>query len=217
MTRNHDQRSLIEHWDGTAWRQVRSPGIAGSELTGVAAVSARNAWAVGISRGRALILHWNGTTWSRMPIPSLIGQLSDVTATSARNAWAVGNVFPRGSVNAHPLILHWDGTRWNRTPSPNPPSEPRGNWLFAVAAAGPRSAWAVGGTSITSADTTTLILHWNGTVWRRQRSPNQPGGPNLFGVAATSGRNAWAVGYATASSSSTVIVRWNGRSWDLVR
>jgi hypothetical protein len=182
----------------------------------VAAVSAGNVWAVGISRGRALILHWNGTTWTRMPIPPLVGGLSDVTATSARNAWAVGSVFPRGSVRAHPLILHWDGDRWSRTPSPNPPSDPRGNQLFAVAAAGPGSAWAVGGISITSAGTKTLILHWNGTAWRRQRSPNPAGGPNLFGVAATSGRNAWAVGVTTASSFRAVIVRWNGSSWGLV-
>ena len=63
-------------------------------LSGVAAVSARNAWAVGESAGgKALILHWNGTRWRQVPLPSLTrySSLSGVAATSARNAWAVGH------------------------------------------------------------------------------------------------------------------------------
>jgi hypothetical protein len=47
-------------------------------------------------------------------------------------------------------------------PSPNPPSNPRGNQLYAVAAAGPRDAWAVGYTTDASR---TVILSWNGTSW----------------------------------------------------
>jgi hypothetical protein len=55
-------------------------------LSGVAATSASNAWAV----GGALILHWNGKTWKRVPSPSSAAGLSGVAATSATNAWAVG-------------------------------------------------------------------------------------------------------------------------------
>ncbi len=58
---------LIEHWNGGSWRLVPSPAPAGSVLYGVAATSARNAWAVGTIRTgppRAhltpLIVHWNG-------------------------------------------------------------------------------------------------------------------------------------------------------------
>jgi hypothetical protein len=35
----------------------------GASLTGVAALSATNAWAVGATNGKALIEHWNGTGW----------------------------------------------------------------------------------------------------------------------------------------------------------
>ena len=55
------------HWNGTAWKpQARNENL---ELTGVAATSARNAWAVGyscnIDCGTSLIVivHWNGIAW----------------------------------------------------------------------------------------------------------------------------------------------------------
>jgi hypothetical protein len=63
-------RSLILHWDGTAWSQVSSPsaGPASNVLNGVGADSATDAWAVGYYVSKsvryALILHWNGTAWS---------------------------------------------------------------------------------------------------------------------------------------------------------
>jgi len=69
-------KTVIERWNGTRWKLVRSPSLTGgatgrpAELIGVAAASARSAWAVGL-RGRVfriakpstVALHWNGTTW----------------------------------------------------------------------------------------------------------------------------------------------------------
>jgi hypothetical protein len=40
-------RTLIEHWNGTAWTQVPSPSPVDSTLFGVAAASPTNIWAVG--------------------------------------------------------------------------------------------------------------------------------------------------------------------------
>jgi hypothetical protein len=39
--------TLIEHWDGSNWSIVGSPGSASWQLNGVAAVSANDVWAVG--------------------------------------------------------------------------------------------------------------------------------------------------------------------------
>jgi hypothetical protein len=51
-------QTLIEHWNGTSWKQVTSPNPGGSSddssLGGVAATSSTNAWAVGD--------YYNGTT-----------------------------------------------------------------------------------------------------------------------------------------------------------
>jgi len=69
----------------------------GGELVGLAATSARNAWAVGYtgsvySRSEPLIARWNGTSWKRVPSPvpggSALSSLNGVAATSARSAWA---------------------------------------------------------------------------------------------------------------------------------
>jgi hypothetical protein len=59
--------TLILHWDGTRWSQVKSPNP-GSEYGGlesVTAVSPKDAWAVGDYQDHALILHWDGTRWSQ--------------------------------------------------------------------------------------------------------------------------------------------------------
>jgi hypothetical protein len=46
---NADFSTLVEHWNGTAWRRVASPGLSSAQtgLFGVAASSSRNVWAVG--------------------------------------------------------------------------------------------------------------------------------------------------------------------------
>jgi hypothetical protein len=76
------------------------------------------------------------------------------------------------------------------------------------------SIWATGGYTGSQPGSKTLILHWNGSRWRRQATP-QPGTFNsLLGIAATSAANAWAVGYVSNGSvSRTFIVHWNGSSW----
>ena len=56
-------QSLIVHWDGTTWKQVRVGARAMSILRAVAATSARDAWAVGQACARILIVHWNGQEW----------------------------------------------------------------------------------------------------------------------------------------------------------
>jgi hypothetical protein len=217
-------RTLIEHWNGTAWRQVPSPNAGGpsnsNELTSVAATSSRNAWAVGQyfngTTYQTLIEHWNGSTWRHVPSPNpggpgRIHELQAATATSTSNAWAVG--FYRSGGIVRTLIEHWNGTSWTHVRSPNPGTV---NQLSAVAATSSRNAWAVGqyfnGTTYQ-----TLIEHWNGTAWRHVPSPNagRPGKPNgLDGVTATSASNAWAVGdYGSGHISRTLIEHWNGTAW----
>lgn len=193
--------TLIEHWNGTAWRQVPSPdpSHANNVLHGIAATSAKNAWTVGwIANSQnayqTLILHWNGTMWKRAPSQNPGGSSNDnilqaVAAVSASNAWAVGSAFTTGF--AQPLIEHWNGKAWRSVPAPSPsPSVP--SWLTGVTAISARDAWAVG--SYGSTDQHTLIEHWNGKSWRRVRSPSPGLSAVLVGVA-SSRTSIWAVGY----------------------
>ena len=119
-------KTVILHWDGTAWKTVPSPNgpLLINGLSGVAATSASDAWAVGGNGGNGesntLILHWNGTTWKTVPSPSPGNDtlINGVTATSATNAWAVGTFNLSGDV----WILHWNGTAWKAVPTaPTPP------------------------------------------------------------------------------------------------
>jgi hypothetical protein len=200
-------RTLIEHWDGKAWKVQPSPSpgyING--LGAVAATSSTNAWAVGAHRNGTLIEHWNGKSWQTQSSPSSnsFGDvLNGVAATSSINAWAVGRT-GTGST----LIEHWDGTSWTVVPSPTPTGS--SDVLNAVAATSPTNAWAVGSYGTTSQ---TLIEHWDGTSWTLVSSPH-PGYYNaLFGVAATSPTNAWTVGFYHPLLGDTLVEHWDGTSW----
>jgi hypothetical protein len=215
-------KTLIAHWNGTAWKRVTSPSPSGDDsLQGVAATSASNAWAVGFTDsdtgtgGRTLILHWNGSSWKRVPSPSsgTFAALDGVTATSARSAWAVG--FARGGI----LILHWNGSSWRRVHSPG-----INGTLQSVAASSGHAAWAVGfagnpGGAGIAPTNHPLILRWNGTAWQRVPTHLAPGLGNLRGVAVTASGTAWAAGCAGCSAEgagASLIEQWNGTAWHRV-
>jgi hypothetical protein len=216
-------RTLIEHWNGKRWnvQPSLSPSRTESELHGVAATSARNAWAVGWDCGRTacrtLIEHWKGKTWKLQasPNPSHASQLRSVTAISATNAWVVGYYLRHGV--SRTLIEHWNGRSWKVQPSPNLGSFD--NDLAAVSASSSSNAWAVGryfdGTS-----ERTLIEHWNGKRWKVQLSPdagsvtdaNEP-----QGVAAISPSRAWVVGDVFKGKVfHSLVEHWNGKRWKVM-
>ncbi|HKZ75675.1 MAG TPA: hypothetical protein VJ259_03320 [Actinomycetota bacterium] len=187
-------------------------------LTGVAATSASDAWAVGrCSAGdpdKTFILHWDGSTWERQPSPNVgwgINTLDGVAAISPSDAWAVGQFAPEGGTSYRPLILHWDGTGWTRQPTPDD-GQPFYS-LRGAAATSSSDAWAVG-----PGNSGAVILHWDGTAWTHQAVPELGPGiyPSLFGVAATSASDAWAVGsygWLTEEPLQGVIFHWDGVAW----
>jgi Bacterial Ig-like domain (group 3) len=224
-------KTLVLHWNGTAWSKVKSPSPSSlfSELDGVSARSGSDAWAVGrywnvtASVWDSLVLHWNGTAWSKVksPNPGLsFSQLYGVSAVSGSDAWAVGSYDTSDGGVTKTLVLHWDGTAWSRVNSPSPGSGLNG--LTGVSAVSGGDAWAVGSSS--SYDNPyvigTLILHWNGTAWTKVSSPS-PSSVSynyLEGVSARSGSDAWAVGdYGDCATAlfkrATLVAHWNGTAW----
>ncbi len=118
-------RTLIMHWNGSSWKIAASSNRGGpaSEniLTGVAAASASEIWAVGkYDDGAAfqtLIERWNGTSWANVASPDPGGPannnvLNGVTAASTSNVWAVGYYFKQGGAY-RTLTVHWTGTAWS--------------------------------------------------------------------------------------------------------
>ena len=222
--------TLIEHWDGTRWRHVKSPNPGGRVLglRGVVAVTARKAWAVGVygngTAAQTLVERWNGSAWKVVPSPNPGGvshsdSLTAVDATSRANVWAVGS-FRRQGTN-RTLTLHWDRSAWKRVHSPNPGGSDVDNLLNGVAVLSPSDVWAVGAHN-TSHGQHTLILHWDGSGWTRVKSPNPSESVNfhtdvLYAVSGSSQSDAWAVGgFYDGTAKRALTLHWNGDHWSSV-
>jgi len=195
-------RTLVERWQGSAWRAVPSPDApsGGSFLNAVVAVSASDAWAVGLSRSpggpaRTLVLHWDGRRWAITPSPNAgpgDNSLVSVAAASVRDAWAVGYRDAKGVYRA--LVEHWDGYRWTvvRLP-PLPRLGGPGNGLNAVGASASGVVWAVGGSARARGPSQPLVLRADGRSWSSVLASVSLHGATLNGVAAW-GSGAWVVG-----------------------
>ena len=224
---------LIEHWDGSSWSIVSGtqPPDSVASLSGVAALSANDVWAVGSSvignaASKTLTEHWDGSTWTVIPSPSIdvIGaypadnQLVDVVAVAPNDVWAVGTATT--IISGEALTLHWDGTQW--TIVRNPGMKPRfydAN-LLGITAVGANNIWAVG--QITTSEEQKFIANWNGTAWTSVASPPYPTNVEfLEGVSAISASDIWAVGTYTipnpeGSPYFNASLHWDGTRWNIV-
>ena len=203
-------QTLIEHWNGEAWSIVDAPDVADlnglsgwDELTGVAAISADDVWAVGVTlwpvnsnldepAAQPLIEHWNGTAWS-------LATPADPEAPPPAWSMAANSFFgPSGAAAVGSAAL------------------------MGVAATSSTDVWAVGGyetdmglTSYSPSPWETLTEHWNGTSWSVVPAPDatlpEPltGGSTepddlLTAAAEAPGGNVWAVGGAMPGSALTL-------------
>jgi hypothetical protein len=193
---------------------------ASNELFGVSTVSARGAWAVGVTLplggpARTLVERWQGRAWHAVPSPDRPpggSFLNAVVALSVSDAWAVGLSRSPGGP-ARTLIMHWDGRRWAITASPN--KGPRDNSLVSVAATSARDAWAVGYRDARGVYRS-LAEHWDGNRWTVARLPRLGGpGNGLNAVDAAASGVAWAVGGSARARgpSRPLVLRLDGRNW----
>jgi hypothetical protein len=224
---NGPTQALIEHWNGRRWRFVPGPPTNRYSLYGVAALSAKNAWAVGetgVSTPtggglRTLTIHWNGKAWKRMPSPnpttemtssaSFNDTLAGVAGSSARDVWAVGQYYvtANGTRGSRSLVLHWDGRRWKQVHTPDPLTRGHASYLSGVAAPSATGVWAVGRVNRHGAGHALAEL-WNGERWRIVH----PVGAPLAGVSALGADDAWAVGGVSGGG---YVTHWNGSAWNL--
>jgi len=179
---------LILRWNGHRWTPAKLPALpfcGGNfcNLTGVAATSSSNAWAVGVdlapdqveSTSMPFILHWNGRAWKNVPCPACkpFDGLSGLNAVVASRglAWAVGwaqPLKPGGSAGpGQVVILKWNGHVWKRMKVSGRPAD-TSPVLSGVAAPSGKLAWAVGGPAghPSAGNSSALLFTWNGKVWR---------------------------------------------------
>jgi len=217
-------RTLAERWQGRGWRRVPTPdrpaGV--SFLNAVAAVSASDAWAVGLSRSpggpaRTLVLHWDGRRWSITASPNAgpgDNSLESVAAASPQDAWAVGYHDSAGVFRS--LVEHWDGERWTivRLPRLSGP----GDGLNAVGASASGAVWAVGGAARARGPSQPLVFRFDGGSWSAVPAPASLHSATLNGIAAAPGRQgAWVVGATRSGGGDRAFsLHIDGRHWRVV-
>lgn len=199
-------RALVERWKGSSWQTVPIAAPNGSVLYGVAALSARDVWAVGASRAgtnaeKALVAHWGGRRWQLISTPRVTSSsgsvLFDVAALSTRDVWAVGSA----TAYAQPdeaMAMHWNGRGWRATLLPVDESE-----LTALATISPKHILAVGSHGLGSSEQG-LFEQWDGKSWRIAPNDHYFYDP-LSSVVAAAADDAWAVG--------GYIDHWDGAQW----
>jgi len=203
---------LTLHWDGSTWSSSAVPQQGrGTQLWGVSASLADDAWAVGsffVPGYRTVIqptaLHWNGTAWSPVGVPGS-GNLFGVAALSPANAWAIGDT-----------VKHWDGTAWSQvtTPSPNPSGVGPGS-LSAISARTSADVWVVGSFALTRHIRASFSLHFDGTAWTLVPMPRAR--TRLWSVVAVGPDDAWAVGQLDGGTATQPVTEhWDGTAWSIV-
>lgn len=225
---------LIEHWDGTSWSIVTSPnsGTPDNFLTGIAAISTSDAWAVGSSEivnssnSQPLLEHWNGTQWKLVTAPTPSQTVSNyfngVAALSATSIWVVGGSVTSSNTTVT-LAESLNGKTWKVVASPSPGTGNLGSVLNSVTTITSGNVWAVGQFYPSSSPSSeeTLVEHWTGSQWKVVTSPNSPfgvSGNGLFSVTAETKNDVWAIGayYDSQSNPQVLTEQWNGKTWNIV-
>ena len=214
---NQIDKTLIESWNGSSWQVVPSPnkGIGGSDLLGVVALSATDAWAVGTFSTRkgnfqTLTEHWNGRHWTLISSPNIANNgvfwaVAQVPGSS--NVWAVGTYVTKNGFSRN-LTALWNGSSWNLV---NTPSVANTNTtLFAVSSASSSNTWAVGLTYDNSGLNQAFTEHWNGEGWHIVATPNVEGDSILTAVTSVPGSTTfWAAGVSYSNGNSHTITQMN--------
>jgi hypothetical protein len=219
------QRTLIEHYDGTAWHVVPSPdpGSDGDILYGVAALGDSDVWAVGAQRSsdevwHPLAEHWDGSSWSVVPTPDPGGGgnlLYAVAADAPKGVYAAG----QGSAEAFPspaLVEHWNGAAWSIVPSAGDPTESLDPFGLTVAE---EALTVVGARESDTAPFTTLVGAGSASSLGLVNTPSRPGENDLFAASTAANGSTWAVGWfrdPTSETHRTLVEHGVHGHWSLV-
>jgi hypothetical protein len=189
------------------------PGGGFTDMLSVAAVSVRDAWAVGdicppgcnASSDSLLVEHWGGARWRKIPSPPGTGAFippTVISASSANNAWVFADTMD--TTTSATRASHWNGSRWTSF------SFPRNSATTAAAVFSRTEVWALG--EIVSANSQPYVVRFNGSRWLRVPSPLLP-----QDASALAPDDIWTVGTLTGPGNVWAAAHWNGSSWRTLR
>lgn len=189
------------------------PGGGSNDMLSVAAVDARDVWAVGdicpqqcnASAHSTLVEHWAGARWRTISPPPGTGLLippTVISASSAANVWVFGD-----TVGLTTRVARWNGSRWA---SFSFPGEVR---TYAAAVFSRTDVWALGEISNpSSASSRPYVVRFTGRRWLRVPSPLAP-----QAASAVAPDDIWTVGTLTGPGEVWAAAHWNGSSWRTLR
>ncbi|GLF99596.1 hypothetical protein [Streptomyces yaizuensis] len=209
---------------GTGWKKVATdPASASADIrfNDIDAVSARQALVVGDQTDDAdgiVTQHWNGKRWRTVlaPVPNGTRTAGFLTVEhlDAKNAWATG--WTQIGTDIGTQFQHWDGKRWKPVKLPDLGTGPDGDFeLRSVSAQSPKNVVAVGGLS-TGGQAKPLVLHFDGTRWKKAALPSLGRvQARLLAVATGADGTAWAVGETRSrnGASAGLVLRYDGKKW----
>jgi len=170
----YPEASLVLHWNGSTWTQVRVPNIGSLDAV---TVSPANVWVAGSDA----VERFNGTAWTSLPAPPGTGVSITGLANTASGLWAVGYrsfTCGEGGICTSSYAALWNGTTWTVVPAGG------GSVLAGVVAAG-STVLATGGTGVWQLSTTGASPQVIPT-----QNPAQ-----LTAIGADPAGNPWAVGW----------------------
>jgi len=147
--------AAIMSFNGKTWRSTPMPnlGLSAKETafpTGIAAVSATNAWAEvtilnsssGSNPPKSFLLHWNGAKWAVIKVPYARMELESLAQDGHGGVWTVGVALGTGLAPGA-YFAHYANGAWSRVAAPTP----RGYTTLPGALTwipGTRSLWGLG-------------------------------------------------------------------------
>jgi hypothetical protein len=221
----------------TGWRTEATVAVKGKSvlLSGVDAVSAKDAWAAGETESKStaagLLEHWAGKAWRAVTLPSSIskdwnkyGTDPAIGASSSTNVWAFGGL--PGSV-PYDGYVRLNGSKWTAGKLPGTSISASGFVIVtATKVISSTDVWVVGGkvTGGTSSGSSLVFspyaAQFNGKKWR---TFSVPGTGAITAISEVSAGNIWAVLgvpwlFSTdAAAAPPAVVRWSGSSWATVQ
>jgi hypothetical protein len=171
-------------------------------LDGVATVSAKDAWSVGFNEVGPIAEHFNGSKWSLVKVPAPNGSgLLFAAASFPGGAWGVG-ASGTPVEGGKPMIFRLTGA--SKVQRMKMPKLPAGR-LIDVSVTSAKDAWAGGLLGHGE-----LLMHWNGTAWKRVSFPGKGVVTSVLGTSAT---NVWVTDRAFNGNTPAQVWNWNGKKW----
>ncbi|MBB4772759.1 hypothetical protein [Actinomadura livida] len=204
-------QAKIARWNGSSWVADTSP--AAFTPTDVAVAGADKAWIIGYSLFGTTSLHWNGTKWNQVAYP-LVGFPTAVSAAPDGTAYSIAGI--DAAAGGPSAILRWTGSGWVDPQVPLPPSSS----ITAVDVRSKNDVWLAGTTSSAGTSVTGLVMHWNGTSWKRIDVPGNMGVPayqgTLHRIVVNSPTNVYVLRVRQNAQITNAILRYDGTSWKTI-